>query len=263
MKTLSSTLLTIGAFPFNALAAVIDLFFCIPIIGRFAKWGWNGFTTLLHIPAGLVEWALMTRGIKPEKKLRLAVVLFSDETEPPMPYTQEVITQLDRMVDLYKDKANIKVISANSSASEKPSKDWITIYKKPASSKMLDVGCNEYAFGQDLWLSGMMFQFTTLTRLFYTNFRRIIGYGSPIAVFIVDNIQDFLGCSIGLLTDYVTISHKKEKGIVSIPHEVGHACNLLHVKDEENLMHPHGCEKGKLTDRQIAIMRASRHVTFI
>lgn len=258
MNTLSSTILTIGAFSLNALAATVDLFFCVPIFGRLAKWGWNILATFVHLPFGLIEWGIL--GKKLDKKLRLAVVLFADGPNNPIVNKQEVIDQLKRMAILYKEKANIKVKSAKSNASQEPSEDWITIYEKPASSKMLNVGCNKFAFGQDLWLTGMMFQFTALTRLFYTNFLRIIGYGSPIVVYIVEDIENFNGCSIGLLTDYVTIDCK---GVVSIPHEIGHACNLFHVEDEENLMHKQGSEKSKLTDKQAAIMRASRHVTFL
>jgi hypothetical protein len=261
MNTVSSTILTIGAFPFNALAAVIDLFFCIPVIGRLGKWGWNIVATLAHAPFGLIEWAFLAMGKKPEKKLKLAVVLYTKEDGLPYADTSKVIEQLEHTAKLYKDKANIKVSSAKATASEAPSEDWITIHEYPPSEKVLKVGCNKYAFGQDLWVTGTMYQFTALTKLFHTNFRRIIGYGSPVVVYIVEDIHEFSGCSIGPLSDYVTID---SKGLVSIAHEVGHACTLFHENnDEDNLMHPKGSEKTKLTTKQIAMMRASRHITFI
>jgi hypothetical protein len=261
MKALYTTLRSAVIFPFNALATPIDLVFCIPGIGRIVKWVWNVIVTLLHLPFGLIEWAFLTKGYKPEKKLKIGIVLFSKEPNNPVVETQKVVAQLKKTSALFREKANIRILSAKSSASEEPAEDWITIYKKPPSKKVLNVGCNKYAFRQDLWVTGMMFQFMALTRLFYTNFQRIIGYGSPIVIFIVEDVDGFRGCSLGPLTDYVTVDRK---GLVCMTHELAHACNLFHYNDdEENLMHPKGCEKTTLTTKQIALLRASRHVTFI
>ncbi len=261
MKVTRLSLRSLANIPFNALAAPVDLVFSIPIVGRIVKWAWNLILTILHLPFGVIEWIFLTKGHKPAKKMKLAVVLFTDKDDNPVVQASQVIEQIKQTVDFYKDKANILVQSANPSASDLPAEDWIYISKKTPSKRINWVGCNLIAFREDLWLTGMSFQFMALSRLFHTNFRRIIGFGSPIVVYIVEDVAGFRGCSLGPLTDYVTVD---SKGLVCMTHEIGHACTLFHEnEDTENLMHPKGCEKTKLTTKQIAIMRASRHVSFI
>ena len=261
MKVPLSSWRSIIYFPFNLIAAPVNLVFCIPIVGRLMKWAWNMFLTILYIPFGLIEWVLLIKGYKPEKRLRLSIVVNTDKNGGPVVETSQVVKQLEDTVALFKDKANILVQSANFNASLKPSLDWIYIHKNPSPQRVNRVGCNKTALWEDLWITGTTFQFTALTRLFHTNFWRIIGYGSPIVVYVVEDVKGFLGCSLGPFTDYVTVSGK---GVICMAHEIGHACNLIHEhQDKSNLMHPLGCRNNTLTTEQIAFMRASRHVTFI
>jgi len=222
---------------------------------------WNMVLTFLHIPVGLIEWAFLVKGHKPVKRLRLSIVINTDKNGIPIVEPNEVVKHLEKTVTLYKEKANIQIKSTRFNASPNPSLDWIDIQKSPSPQRVNQVGCNKTAFWQDLWLTGAAFQFTTLSRFFHTNFLRIVGYGSPIIVFVVEDVKGFLGCSLGPFTDYVTVAGK---GLICMAHEIGHACNLVHKhKDKENLMHPLGCRNSTLTTKQIAFMRASRHVTFL
>jgi hypothetical protein len=246
-------------FPFNLITAPIDLVFCVPFFGRLMKWVWNTILTIFHIPIGLIEWAFLIKGHKPEKRLRLSIV--TNKNGNPVAEPNEVVKHLEETAALYKEKANILVQSAKFNASPNPSLDWIYIYKNPSPQRVNQVGCNKAALWEDLWITGSNFQFTAITHLFHTNFLRIIGYASPVVVYIVEDVKGFLGCSLGPFTDYVTIAGK---GLICIAHEIGHACNLVHEnKDKENLMHPLGCKKSTLTTKQIAFLRASRHVTFL
>ena len=97
---------------------------------------------------------------------------------------------------------------------------------------------------------------------FHATFRRISGYGAPLMVFVVEDLAGFGGCSLGWLSDYVTV---KTNSLKTTAHELGHACNLLHQKDAHNLMHPSSMrlEPVTLTAWQIAVLRASRHVTLL
>jgi hypothetical protein len=86
----------------------------------------------------------------------------------------------------------------------------------------------------------------------------------PITVFIVKEITGKIGCSLGPLTDYVTLSIKGVSSKSTLAHELGHCCGLLHRDDEiENLMYP-GKERtdNKITGWQKYIARTSRHCTF-
>jgi predicted Zn-dependent protease len=71
------------------------------------------------------------------------------------------------------------------------------------------------------------------------------------------------GCSLGPLTDYVTVAFK-ESITRTLAHELGHACNLWHYDDPDNLMTP-GRSGGvgySLSRVQKALVRMSRHVTY-
>ena len=96
-------------------------------------------------------------------------------------------------------------------------------------------------------------------------------------IFVVEDLDGFGGCSIGWLSDYVTV---KTRSLRTAAHEIGHACNLLHPKQKKqdqdhdhdhshpeeepiNLMDPKSPRFSKVALRpwQIALLRSSRHVT--
>jgi hypothetical protein len=86
----------------------------------------------------------------------------------------------------------------------------------------------------------------------------VTGYGEPIGVFVVRDIAGKGGCSMGPLSDYVTVD--RVRGTL-IAHELGHCCGLWHSGDAGNLMHP-AANTETMTRSQRAIFRNSRHVTF-
>jgi hypothetical protein len=91
----------------------------------------------------------------------------------------------------------------------------------------------------------------------------VTGYGAPVTVFIVRSISTRNGCSLGVLTDYVTVEAKTLKRTRRLLiHEIAHACGLWHSRDEMNLMMPK--EPGEqLAGWQAATLRSSRHVTYL
>jgi hypothetical protein len=74
------------------------------------------------------------------------------------------------------------------------------------------------------------------------------------------------GCSIGPLTNYATIDHDEfadaEIGGRLLAHEIGHACNLLHRSDIDNLMFKKRDRGTRLTRWQRFVVRASGRVTY-
>jgi len=124
---------------------------------------------------------------------------------------------------------------------------------------MLDVHCDRIAVWEDLWATGARFHLLGLRLHLRAGLRRLLGYGAPVLVIVVRSIAQHDGCSLGPLTDYITLAANVP---ICLAHELGHACNLLHRPDEsDNLMHPI-CGKTELTPWQIALLRASRHVTY-
>ena len=252
--------------PFNALASALDLIFCIPYLGRLLKWLWNSIFTLVHIIIGLVELLLWQLGYRPRKKLRIGFLILPDEDGQPLTTSQEAFNAVSHIQGRF-DLANIEVVPAfprpkrlSESGDENTAVQWSRRITAAGVQHLREVDCDLKAIWQDIGLSGLYFQYHTLSTGFETAFRRLFGYGSPVVIFLVRDIGKFGGCSLGWLTDYVTVKHTSLR---TTAHELGHALNLLHRKDPDNLMHPASGSKPTvtLTTWQIAMLRASRHAT--
>jgi hypothetical protein len=121
------------------------------------------------------------------------------------------------------------------------------------------VSCDAATLGEDATLAGSYFNVVASMRGFYGNWRRLVGYGAPVVIFFVRSFNgEHIGCSLGPLTDYVTVGHGNDR---STTHELGHACNLWHIDTDGNLMKP-GTSGTSMKWWQIAILRDSRHVTY-
>lgn len=263
VETIESIVSWVG----SAIAFFVELIFAIPYLGRLLKWIWNGILTLVWGLVGIIDVIAGIIGIRPEKKLRLCVVMLNDERGNPVGDPNAVVPHLQAAIEIYRAEANVRVIPAGPfhytsgfAGDEQASLDWIHgTGRGPSGSGVLDVSCDTPAAGEDLSAIGSNFDVIASTACFYTNFRRVIGYGAPIIVFVIRTIKGSqLGCSLGPLTDYVVIEASNP---ICVAHEMGHACNLWHVSDNANLMNP-GCGRRNLAWWQVALVRASRHVTY-
>jgi hypothetical protein len=253
----------------SALAFVVDLIFSIPFVGRVLRWIWNVVLAIVWGLVGLGDAVLGLIGIRPEKKLRICVLVLRDE-KGPVAQTADVVRELQTAVDIYHDQANVRLMpsapfqyDSGFAPARTVTNDWVTVMPDPASAGMLDVDCNEAAFGEDVSTKGSEIELTSSSRCFYGNFRRLTGYGAPVVVLIVRSVKDppgssRLGCSLGPLSDYVTIEGSNP---LCIAHELGHSCNLWHVDEAANLMNPM-CGRRQLDWWQVLIVRDSRHVSY-
>ena len=252
--------------PFNLAASLFELVFCIPFLGRVLKWLWNSILTLGHFLVGLVEYAAWAAGFRPQKKIRIGFLILKDEHGEPLTTMEKVLPAVEKTREVFAN-AQIEVVPAFStpkrlseSGDLSEAVRWARIVQAPSTKRLLKVGCNQVATLQDFGLHGTTYQFQTLASSFNTSFRRFSGYGAPITIFVVQDLDGFGGCSLGWLSDYITV---KYNSLGTTTHELGHACNLLHRKDELNLMHPSSPRQPTvhLTTWQTAMLRASRHVT--
>jgi hypothetical protein len=254
--------------PLNSICAVVDLYFSIPVLGRVSVWLWNSILTLVHGLAGLFELLLWQAGFRPKKKLRIGFLILSKEDGTPLASPAELTRALNYIQQAYKP-AKIEIVPAfpppkrlSESGEEDEILQWTRDLSPEDSARVRRVGCDREAILQDLGLPGTSYQYHTLRQAFHSSFQRISGYAAPLMVFVVEDLSGFGGCSMGWLSDYVTV---KTRSLRTTAHELGHACNLLHHKGEDNLMNPSSPHLNTvtLTGWQIALMRASRHVTMI
>jgi hypothetical protein len=255
----------------SALAFIVELLFSIPVLGRILKWIWNIVLTVGSVILGLVDFLVGLIGILPEKKLRICVVILRDEMGDLLATRASLVPLLQNAIDIFRREANVRVIpsaplqfDSGFAGRERATEDWVhTQTRGRNDSSVLDVACDSGAAGEDLLTVGAQFELLASTACFYSNARRVLGYGAPVVVFIVRSVggTDESGCSLGPLSDYVTVEANRPPDSSVIAHELGHACNLLHVDDRNNLM-ALGRMDTRLSRLQVAWLRISRHVTY-
>jgi hypothetical protein len=255
----------------SAVAFIFNLILSLPVIGRLIAWIWNGILTAVSFVAGLVDMALGAAGIRPEKKLRVSIIVLRQEdgrsvVEDHAP----LIAAMQLAVDEYMQYANIRIIpdapfqynSAFGSKTETVTEQWISTYPGQGGAPVnaLDAECGGDAFGPDLTTAGPWYE-SVMSRIdFYGNLRRLTGYGAPITIFVVRrfvNVPRSTGCSLGPLTNYVTV----ESPEFTINHELGHSCNLVHSDEPNNIMF-HDATGHEFELGQVLLLRSSRHVTY-
>lgn len=239
----------IVTFGLNFLATFIGLILSIPVIGRLIGLIWRGLIDLIWRIVSIFDIIAGIFGLRLPKKLRVCIIILSDEERNPMATPESLQPHLDEAKRIYKDACNVNFIVTG-----------IHTLENPAPKGNLDPNCGSGALGDDLWIDGTYFENNANVQCFDSAFLRLVGYAAPVVIFVVREVQgDDKGCSLGPFTDYVTVEGHDPN---CIAHEVSHACGLWHAGDESNLAN-HVCGGTKLKGWQVAIVRSSRHVTFL
>jgi hypothetical protein len=201
--------------------------------------------------AGLLEIAARLAGLRPYKRLRLRVVILRDENGAPLCTESDVLPSIDVAREVFSRQAHVSVL---------PLSPAVLTVSDPAPQAALDVHCDDGAWQEDFDTAGAFFRrFEARTRS-----GSLTGYATPVTVFIVRDISNKGGCSLGPLTNYVTLEARMldRAAYRLLAHEVAHACGLWHSKVKLNLMFPKG-PGAELTWWQETILRNSRHVTLL
>lgn len=277
-------------------AFAFDLLLSIPFIGRLVDWGFNLFKTVFYAIYSLPDLLLTLFGVMPEKKMKLLVIIQNDsEKQPVVADINVVYRDVQYLINTFRSEMNIRVMPTNLfmyrsafSDDNYSLEDFVITDYGVSSNRLLDVCCDECAGGDDLTSIGTDFNMMMIRLGFSTNARRFIGYGAPIIAFAVRSYTDGkAGCSLGPLTDYVTVkfnetqsggmypggvflpmneltADKSIDAVSDLAHEVAHCCNLPHYEGvSNNLMNPGPPRSGHLTVWQKILIRSSRHVTYL
>jgi hypothetical protein len=238
----------------DIIGLIVNLILSIPIIGGIIRTILNWVTEIIWRVVGLIDFLGSLVGIRPRKKMYFGVVVPSVDGIPIVPDV-DIQRQVDAAVSFYDATCNINLIFTG-----------ICHTNVSPPDAGLVVGCDAGGFFNDWWLAGSYFEFATATCKFTDSFRRVIGYGAEIVVFIVQDVtpSGTNGCSFASTHNYVVIEAKPTDQPFVASHEMGHACWLPHVSDPANLMNPvTPSANPTLTSLQISVIRWSKHCVYI
>lgn len=235
----------------------------VPYAGRALHWILTICVSLIALVVKIPDGLLALIGVLPEKTLRVGFISLC-EGRVALDKLEKDIREAGVVL---REQANIRLLIAGPDGSIDRSLSWldlradeITVYRAGQGAPM-EVGCLGTAFTEDLADKGARFGWAILRADRFGLWRRLLGAGAPLSVLLVDSVQSgkLLGCSLGPLVDYVTLNAGDPR---CLAHELGHACSLWHVGKKGNLMHHH-CGGRQLSRWQIALLRMSRHVSYV
>lgn len=230
------------------IGVILEWILSIPIIGRLLDELINLFTEIIWRFVGIVDAILDALGVTLLKKMRVCVIILRDEKGTALSTEADLRPAIDSAKQIYLDAANVQLTV-----------ERILTLDEPAPGRALDVSCGVGAWGEDFWLTGAYFDFQSSLHCLTGAVSRIVGYGGQISVFVVRDITGTAaGCSLGPLSDYVTIEAARGR---CFGHELAHACGLWHHGPTTNLANVI-CGGTDLKWWQRVIVRNSRHVTY-
>lgn len=247
----------------DLLAFVWTLILSIPIIGGILRTIINWVTEIVWRLLGLLDFAGSLLGIRPRKKMYVGAIVPSVGGVPILD-DASIMRQIDAVRSFYDTTCNINVIFTG-----------ICHTGVEAPQDGLVVNCGAEGFFRDWLLGGSYFEFATSTCKFQDNFRRVIGLGAELIVFIVQNVtpdgipvtgglSNTIGCSFGSTHNYVVVEGLSTHSEFVAAHEIGHACWLPHDDGANNLMSGNGVPSTMpvLTNLQIGLVRWSKHCVY-
>jgi hypothetical protein len=237
----------------DVLGFIFTLLLSVPIIGGILRTIWNWVTEIFWRLVGLLDFFASLVGIRPRKKMYFGVVVPSVGGTAIAP-DSEIMRQVNATIAFYDSTCNINAIFTG-----------ICHTQVPPPEGGLTVGCDAGGFFNDWWVGGSYFEFASSLCKFRDTFRRVIGLGAELIVFVVQEITPGTtnGCSFASTHNYVLIEARPGDQDFVIAHEIGHACWLPHDGDPANLMNPITPTTNPLiTNVQISLVRWSRHVVY-
>ncbi|MGH8868747.1 MAG: hypothetical protein ACRDYU_12190 [Actinomycetes bacterium] len=195
-----------------------------------------------------------------DRVLRLRVVVQRDEAGAPVADLSDAQEAVAWAQECFRTQAGIRVVPVGWQRGDPldvPADDprFCAAADAPAGPPTLDVTCTTRAWRADLAAAGVGFRHAIRGQ----GGRTLPAYGAPVWAFAVRGFGTrHLGCSLGPLTDYVTVRFSGEP--TTLAHELGHACGLWHT-GANTLMHPKPSRTNALAAWQVWLVRASRHTT--
>lgn len=201
----------------------------------------NRVIGIFDLLLGFLNW--------PRKKLRCHIAILRDETGTPLVASTDLDLAVQYAKRVFSDRFNVDFRAYG--------EPMVQILDGAAPTAALDVHCDGGAFKEEFGEAGEYFA------------KHLAGWNVipvsirfPITVFVVRNVDGKQGCSLGPLTDYVTVDLDGVKTDSLMAHEIGHSCGLWHLSDSGNLMYAGSARGDKVRWWQKNLFRSSRHVSY-
>jgi len=192
----------------------------------------NIFDALL----GFLNW--------PKKRLRIRIFILRNEQPDQTPAPDTVDEMIKYAKRSFRKNFNVELLPVRRNG------HFAEVLQKDPPVEALYTKGGSGALKEELRLAGSFFA-SNLANPIY-----------PVTVFVVKDIKGADGCSLGPMSDYVTIDHVGLKNESVLAHEVAHACGLWHLHDKRNLLYTSRSRGDECRWWQKNVFRSSRHVTY-
>jgi hypothetical protein len=192
----------------------------------------NIFDTLF----GFLNW--------PEKKLRVKIFILQDPQATSVVSPGELSSAIEYAKRSFKKNFNTTLLPHSSP------QQFAEVLQKRTPNEVLYTKGSIGALAEEFAIAGSFFA------------SNLVGLIYPVTAFVVLEIDHAAGCSLGPLTDYVTLDPDGAKNASTLAHEIAHACGLWHHQAKSNLLWRTFSRGDEVTWWQKNIFRSSRHVTY-
>lgn len=180
----------------------------------------------------------------PKKRLRIKVFILRAEEANSTPAVSTVEDMIRYAKRSFSKNFNVELLPAHKC------QNFAEVLQKDPPHEALHTFGGPEALKEELKIAGNFFA-SNLTGVIY-----------PVTVFVVPDIKGADGCSLGPMSDYVTIDHVGLKNVSVLAHELAHACGLWHVHKKENLLFTNRSRGDEVKWWQKSVFRSSRHITY-
>jgi len=179
----------------------------------------------------------------PKKKLRIKIFILRDQHGDHIFPEKDMDVSIDYARKVFKKNFNVELVAHHKNA-------FVEVLQNTSPVEALYVRGGPGALSDEFKIAGSFFALN-LSGVFF-----------PVTVFVVKNIKGASGCSLGPISDYVTLGTAGAKQTSVLAHELAHACGLWHISKRSNLLYPYTDRDDEISWWQKNIFRGSRHVTY-
>ena len=191
----------------------------------------NIFDTLF----GFLNW--------PGKKIRIQIFILRDPDGNAVISSTDLDASIDYAKRIFKKHFNVTVLAHHKGS-------FAELVPTIPPIEVLNTKGGPAALREEFKIAGSYFG-SNLSGVLY-----------PVTIFVVIKIRGASGCSLGPMSDYVTLDPFGAKQTSVLAHELAHACGLWHINDKANLLYPYNKRGDEVKWWQKNIFRSSRHVTY-